>query len=276
MAFIVIQRKKIYSFLFVIWSLVLFSPLEQFRILPLFQIEIFNLDFSFTNGAMIMTLSLGSFLFLCYLYVSPSLYLGSEKQGTFLVANNRWFLVIESLYTAVANIILTNLGVVGQAFFPFLFTLFLFILLSNVIGLIPYSFTVTSHIIFTACLAIVIFTGMVILGIAHHGIHYLNLFLPGGTSLALSFLIIPIEIISFFAKPISLAVRLFANMMAGHTFKSYCWFCMDYDATRWSHFCRSFSCVRTSCSAIWFRVRGCFNSVLCIFSTLLFFLKRLN
>ena len=196
----------------------LFSPLEQFRILPLFQIEIFNLDFSFTNGAMIMTLSLGSFLFLCYLYVSPSLYLGSEKsEGTFLVANNRWFLVIESLYSAVANIILTNLGVVGQAFFPFLFTLFVFILLSNVIGLIPYSFTVTSHIIFTACLAIVIFTGMVILGIAHHGIHYLNLFLPGGTSLALSFLIIPIEIISFFAKPISLAVRLFANMMAGHT-----------------------------------------------------------
>ena len=151
----------------------LFSPLEQFRILPLFQIEIFNLDFSFTNGAMIMTLSLGSFLFLCYLYVTPSLYLGSEKsEGTFLVANNRWFLIIESLYSAVANIILTNLGVVGQAFFPFLFTLFLFILLSNVIGLIPYSFTVTSHIIFTACLAIVIFTGMVILGIAHHGRDY--------------------------------------------------------------------------------------------------------
>ena len=196
----------------------LFSHLEQFRILPLFQIEIFNLDFSFTNGAMIMALSLGSFLFLSYLYVSPSLYLSSEKsEATFLVANNRWFLIIESLYTAVANIILTNLGVVGQAFFPFLFTLFLFILLSNVIGLIPYSFTVTSHIIFTACLAIVIFTGMVILGIVHHGIHYLNLFLPGGTSLALSFLIIPIEIISFFAKPISLAVRLFANMMAGHT-----------------------------------------------------------
>ena len=195
----------------------LFSPLEQFRILPLFQIEIFNLDFSFTNGAMIMTLSLGSFLFLCYLYVTPSLYLGSEKsEGTFLVANNRWFLVIESLYTAVANIILTNLGVVGQAFFPFLFTLFLFILLSNVIGLIPYSFTVTSHIVITLGLATVAFTGINVIGLSIHGFHFFSLFLPAGAPLALAPLLIPIELVSYSFRVVSLALRLFANMMSGH------------------------------------------------------------
>jgi ATP synthase subunit 6 len=197
----------------------LISPLDQFRILPILPANLGFLDFSLTNSALTLFLALGSFMFLSFLFVSPTLYLSdnSDKSGTFLLPNNRWFLLIENLFKVVLALVLDNVGSKGQAYFPFLFVVFLFVLQSNLIGLIPYSFTVTSHIIVTFSLALIVFLGVNVVGIDIHRIHFLNIFLPSGTALLLAFLLVPLEIVSFFSKPISLSVRLFANMMAGHT-----------------------------------------------------------
>ena len=197
-------------------TIILTSPLDQFRILPIIQCHLGSLDLSFTNSALILALSLGSFLFIVYLFVSPSVYLKGAP-GTFLVPNNRWFLLIENIYIVISSLLFDNVGLKGQVYFPFLFVVFVFVLLSNLIGLIPYSFTVTSHIIVTFALALIVFVGVNIVGINLHRIHFLNLFLPSGTALPLAFLLVPLEIVSFLSKPISLSVRLFANMMAGHT-----------------------------------------------------------
>ena len=194
----------------------LLSPLDQFRILPILSGSIGSFDLSFTNSALILFIALGSFLFLVFLFVSPSLYL-SVDVGTFLVPNNRWFLLIENLYMAISGLIYDNVGPKGQVYFPFVFVIFVFVLQSNLIGLIPYSFTVTSHIIVTFSLALIVFIGVNIIGINIHGVHFLSLFLPAGTALPLALLIVPIEVVSFLSKPVSLSVRLFANMMAGHT-----------------------------------------------------------
>jgi len=105
----------------------------------------------------------------------------------------------------------------GRKYFPFVFTLFMFVLFGNLLGMTPYSFTFTSHIAVTFALAIVIFIGVTILGFAKHGIHFFSFFLPPGTPLPMWPLLIPIEVISYLSRPISLSVRLFANMLAGHT-----------------------------------------------------------
>ena len=105
----------------------------------------------------------------------------------------------------------------AKSFFPFVFTLFMFVLFCNMVGMLPYSFTVTSHIIVTFVLAAIIFVGVTIIGFAKHGFKYLELFVPKGVPVALLPLIVVIEIISYLSRPVSLSVRLFANMMAGHT-----------------------------------------------------------
>jgi len=110
-----------------------------------------------------------------------------------------------------------NLGNKGSNYFAFVFILFMFVLLSNLIGLIPYSFTITSHLIVTFSLALTVFIGVNIICAKEHGMHMISLFLPTGTSLGLALLLVPIEFVSYMFKPISLGVRLFANMMAGHT-----------------------------------------------------------
>ena len=105
----------------------------------------------------------------------------------------------------------------AKSFFPFVFTLFMFVLFCNMVGMLPYSFTVTSHIIVTFALAAIIFIGVTIIGFVNHGIRYLKLFIPSGVPIFLLPLIVIIEIISYLSRPVSLSVRLFANMMAGHT-----------------------------------------------------------
>src|SRR5204862_4495050 len=117
----------------------------------------------------------------------------------------------------VADMVDTNAGHGARDFFPFVFTLFLFILFSNLIGLVPYSFTVTSHIIVTFALAAVVFIGVTIVGIVRHGFRFLRLFVPQGVPAALLLLLVPIELLSYFIRPFTLAIRLFANMLAGHT-----------------------------------------------------------
>jgi F-type H+-transporting ATPase subunit a len=123
----------------------------------------------------------------------------------------------ELSYEFVANLLRDTVGHEGRAYFPFVFTLFMFVLLGNLLGLVPYSFTFTSHIVVTFTLAILIFIGVTIIGFVKHGLHFFSFFVPPGVSIVLWPLMIPIELISYLSRPISLSVRLFANMTAGHT-----------------------------------------------------------
>lgn len=183
------------------------SPLEQFCILPLLSFSVFIIDISITNAVITTFISLGSILFLYY-----GLYLFNLNLIPY-----RWQLVFESLYETVSGLVWDSVGVQGQKYFPIIFSIFIFVLVSNVSGLAPYSFTTTSHLAQTMVLAYTIFIGVMLICANRHGFHMLSLFLPGGTSLMLAFLLVPIEIISYIFKPVSLGVRLFANMMAGHT-----------------------------------------------------------
>jgi F-type H+-transporting ATPase subunit a len=124
--------------------------------------------------------------------------------------------VAESLYEVVDNMTHEILHDNARTYFPFVLTLFLFILFANVLGLIPYSFTVTSHIIITLALALVVFVGATIIGFWRNGFSYLKLFVPSGVPALLLPLVVLIEIVSYFIRPLSLSIRLFANMMAGH------------------------------------------------------------
>lgn len=179
------------------------SPLEQFEILPLINIPIFNVVL--TNSTLI--LSAGIF----FLFV----YIKYNNKGKLIPT--RWQQIFESVYDTTFELSYANIGSNGRYFLPIIFTLFTFLLLSNLIGMVPYSFTVTSHLIVTFSLAFMIYVGFNIIGIKKHKIHFLNLLLPSGASLALVPLLVPIELVSYIFRVISLPVRLFANMMAGHT-----------------------------------------------------------
>jgi F-type H+-transporting ATPase subunit a len=120
-------------------------------------------------------------------------------------------------YEFIANLIRENVGDAGRRYFPYIFTLFMFILFGNVMGLIPYSFTYTSHIAVTGALALTVIIAVTVIGFVKHGAHFLSLFVPGGMPWLLLPLMVPIEIISYLSRPLSLSIRLFANMMAGHT-----------------------------------------------------------
>src|SRR6476469_5619410 len=177
----------------------IYSPLEQFQILPLFYGLHYN--FSFTNASLIIIFSLLSFL------LFQSLVLGNKKG---YIVPSRWQILNEGLYNMVVTIVEDNLGKKGLIYFPFIFVVCLFVLLSNVLGLVPYSFTTTSHLVVTLALALTVFGAIVIISVQLHGIHAFAHFLPPGTSLPLAFLLVPIEIVSFIFKPLSLSVRLFA------------------------------------------------------------------
>jgi ATP synthase subunit 6 len=190
------------------------SPLEQFQILPLVNLYFNGFDFSITNSVMISILALGSFLF-----IMNSLLIGgsTSSDSHYSIVPGRWQVMIEGLYEVIANMLRDIVGVRGEHYFPYVFALFTFILVSNLIGLVPYSFTSTSHLIITFFLAAMTFIGINIIGGQTHGVHFFSLFFPPGSPLAMAPLLIPIEIVSYIFRPISLSVRLFANMMAGHT-----------------------------------------------------------
>jgi F-type H+-transporting ATPase subunit a len=133
------------------------------------------------------------------------------------IVPGRWQSIAELAYEFIANTVRENAGREGMRYFPFIFTLFMFILFANLLGMIPFSFTVTSHIIVTFALALVVFVGVTVIGFIRHGAGFLKLFVPSGIPLALLPLLVVIEVLSYFIRPVSLSVRLFANMMAGHT-----------------------------------------------------------
>jgi ATP synthase subunit 6 len=181
------------------------SPLEQFEIVPIFSFLFFQ-KFMFTNSSFYLLLSVSFVLIFFYF---------TTKYNTLIP--NRWQFIAESSYEFVQNMLYEVLQEKGSRFFPIIFTMFCFIFSCNLLGMIPYTFTVTSHIIFTFGLGMIIFLGINIIGIKTHGLHFFSLFLPPGAPLALALLLVPIELISYVFRVVALSVRLFANMMAGHT-----------------------------------------------------------
>jgi F-type H+-transporting ATPase subunit a len=182
------------------------DPIHQFRIvelLPLGKIGPYNI--AFTNSAVYMALAVG---------VTAALMLGATVQRQ--IVPGRLQSVAEITYEFVANIIRSTLGEGGMRFFPFVFSLFMFVFVANVIGFIPYNFTVTSQIIVTLALALLVFFTVIIYGLWKNGLRFLNIFVPKGIPVLLLPLIVAIEVLSFLSRPISHSVRLFANMLAGH------------------------------------------------------------
>lgn len=181
------------------------SPIEQFEITPLVPFTVGSLDLSFTNSSLWMVIAV----------VFSTAFLTFATQRKALVPG-RWQMFAESLYGMIAGMIRENIGHGGFQYFPLVFTLFMVVLLGNVLGLLPYSFTYTSHIVVTAALALIVFFSVIVIGVARHGTHFFSLFVPPGLPWWLMPLIVPIEVISFVVRPITLSVRLFANMIAGH------------------------------------------------------------
>jgi len=182
------------------------DPLEQFEIHELIPIYIGDLNISFTNSALWMVIGI----------TAASLFLTLSVSGRAMVPG-RWQSMAELIYEFIANMLRDNVGSAGRPYFPFIFTLFMFILFGNLLGMIPYSFTTTSHIIVTFAMAIVVFIGVTVIGFVKHGAKFLRLFVPEGVPWALLPILVPIEVMSYFVRPVSLSLRLFANMMAGHT-----------------------------------------------------------
>ncbi|MEQ9814146.1 MAG: F0F1 ATP synthase subunit A [Azospirillaceae bacterium] len=181
------------------------SPIEQFEIHPILPIEVGGVDLSFTNSSLWMVIAV----------VLSTLVLSIGIRGRALVPNRMQSLA-EMLYEIVANMIRDNVGRDGRRYFPFIFTLFIFVLFANLLGMIPIAFTVTSHLIVTFTLAAVVFVAVTILGFARHGLGYLRMFFPHGAPLWTAVILVPVELVSYLSRPISLSVRLFANMTVGH------------------------------------------------------------
>ena len=183
------------------------NPMTQFevyRIGP--EIKIGAFDISFTNASLFMVVSSLAILIIFNL--------GSKKNS---MLPSKIQLLAELSYIFVSKMISDTAGSKAKPYFAFIFSLFMFVLFCNMFGMIPYTFTVTSHIIVTFVLASFIFIAVTIIGFLQHGLGYLKLFVPSGVPIVLLPLIVVIEIISYLSRPVSLSVRLFANMMAGHT-----------------------------------------------------------
>ena len=182
------------------------DPIHQFEIKELIPLEIFETNISYTNSSLFMSLAI---IFVTFLLLS------SIKNKSLIPS--RFQSISEIFYEFIANMVSDNIGDEGRKFFPLIFTLFTFLLFGNMLGMLPYSFTFTSHIIVTFVLAMFVFLLVTLLGIFIHGFKFFGLFIPKGVPMIMLPLMIPIEIISYLSRPISLSVRLFANMMAGHT-----------------------------------------------------------
>lgn len=182
------------------------SPLAQFEIKTLVPLDFGGVNVSFTNSSLLMVATV----------VVVSLFLILAMRRAALVPG-RWQSVAELSYVFVANVMKDTVGSEGRKYFPFIFTVFMFILFGNLLGMLPYSFTFTSHIIVTFTIAAVIFVGVTLIALAKHKMHFFSFFMPPGVPILLAPLLVPIEIISYLSRPISLSVRLFANMLAGHT-----------------------------------------------------------
>ncbi len=182
------------------------DPIHQFQIIDIFPIiKVGNTEIAFTNSA--------AFMLAAVIGITAFLVIGTARRS---LVPSRLQSAAELSYEFVASTVRSTAGAEGMKFFPFVFTIFMFILAVNMIGLIPYAFTVTSHIIVTAALAFTVFLTVLGYGLWRHGLHFFNLFVPKGVPIYILPLIVFIEVLSFISRPISHSVRLFANMLAGH------------------------------------------------------------
>lgn len=181
------------------------NPLEQFEIKSLLDVRVEGLNFSFTNSSLFMIIALGVAYWLFRVAMANPSLIPSRLQSLYEIA-----------YEFVRGILDENVGQEGRRYLPIIFTVFVFILLGNFLGMIPGSFTYTSHIAVTFTMAFAIVAGVTVIGIKRHGLHFFSLFAPAGVPIFIYPLLIPIEIISYLIRPISLSVRLAVNMTAGH------------------------------------------------------------
>ena len=182
------------------------SPVEQFTIKVLFALNLFGFDVSFTNSSLFMVFTVLASIAFLGLAIRPAALIPGRMQG-----------LAEMLYEFIADMVRSNVGSEGRPYFSFIFTLFMFVLFSNLLGLIPYSYTTTSQIVVTFAMAVAIFIGVTAIALMKHGVHFFSFFVPSGAPKALIPFLVVIEVISYFVRPVSLSVRLFANMLAGHT-----------------------------------------------------------
>jgi F-type H+-transporting ATPase subunit a len=180
--------------------------MEQFQIERIVPFEIFGVDATFTNASLFMVIAVA--------LISGFLIFSMRRRA---LVPDRMQSIAELSYEYVANMVRENLGEEGMKFFPWVFTIFAFILTLNLLGMVPGAFTVTSHIIVTFAFAAMVWIAVTLIGFVRHGVGYLKLFVPEGVPWWLLPIIIPIELISYLIRPVSHSVRLFANMMAGHT-----------------------------------------------------------
>ena len=181
------------------------SPLEQFTIEQIVKFQIGGTDLSFTNSSLWMMITA--------LILIGFVVIGTQRRA---LVPGRLQSAVEYFYQVVADMVRDNVGSAGRPYFPFIFSLFMFILFGNLLGLIPGAFTFTSHLAVTFAMSAFIFIGVTIIGLITHGLKFFSLFFPHGAPIASAPVLIPIEIISYFSRPISLSVRLFANMTVGH------------------------------------------------------------
>lgn len=185
----------------------IFNPLEQFRILILQRVFLGNLDISITNNTIILTIILVGFSFIFYVNYLNNTYILSK-----------WQYAVENIYSFVLQLFKQQINnIIALKYFPIVLFIFTFILFSNLIGLLPYGFTITGHIIFTFQIAFSIFFGITLINLFNNQLSFFNLFVPSGVPKPLILFLVVIEVVSYLIRPFSLSVRLFANMLAGHT-----------------------------------------------------------
>ena len=182
------------------------TPLAQFRIEDIVPLHIGGVDVSFTNSAAMMVAAVLVSTLLLVLAGRPAALIPGRLQS-----------IGELSYEFIAGMVRDNCGTAGMKYFPWVFSIFMFVLFGNFLGMIPYTFTFTSHIIVTFGLAMMVFLTVTVIAFARHGFHFFAFFLPEGTPLAMAPMVVALEILSYFIRPVSLSIRLFANMMAGHT-----------------------------------------------------------
>ncbi|MEM8771886.1 MAG: F0F1 ATP synthase subunit A [Pseudomonadota bacterium] len=196
------------------YSLRAADPMEQFEIVPIVNLSLGSIDISLTNSALWMVIGTGAII----------LFFFAATRRTALIPGRTQSLA-EVLYEFVSNLLRDTVGSEGRKFFPYVFTLFLWILVANFFGLIPslpglphelHTFTTTSHLAVTLALAMLTITIVIIYGFWKNGLGFLKLFAPSGVPPLMYILLVPIELVSFLSRPLSLAIRLFANMFAGH------------------------------------------------------------
>lgn len=181
------------------------DPMHQFEVQKLFDLQVAGFDLSFTNAAFYMLLGVSLIIIFFGLAASRGKLIPSRSQS-----------IAEIGYGFVANMVRSTAGEEGLKFFPFVFTLFFFVFFANMIGMVPYAFTTTSHLVVTGALALLVISIVIIYGLYKNGLKFFKLFAPSGAPFFIYLILVPIEIVSFIARPITLALRLFANMLAGH------------------------------------------------------------